>query len=133
MNPRALKTEMSRGNENEAPAPSLRSVIRKSALLNAMIVLTSFPVLVYAGGPKAVVLTVQIMVGISVLIWTATFALFSFAALPRIFRIPVSPAIQSDPAFSADGSGLADRWLDEPAFTQEAKPPRPPQAGPEES
>ena len=71
-------------------APHLRSVVRKSVLLNVVIVLTSFPVLVFVGGPKAVVPLLAIMAGISALIWTATFTLFSFVSLPWIFRTPVS-------------------------------------------
>ncbi len=35
----------------EFPAPSLRRIVRNSALLNLVIVLTSGPVLLIAGGP----------------------------------------------------------------------------------
>jgi hypothetical protein len=114
MNPRALKPVIVPGKAVESPAPSLRNIVRKSALLNAVIVLTSFPVLAFAGGVKAVVPALEIMAGISVLIWTSTFALFSFVTFPRIFRAPVSlvkPSAAPDPAGEA---GAHDRWQDGP-------------------
>ena len=112
MNPPTLKPLIVTGNEKESPAPSLRSVVRKSALLNLTIVLTSFPVLVVAGGPRAVVPTLEIMVGISFLIWTTTYALFSFVSLPRIFGTPVASGKRRDPSHPAKEAGVADRWLD---------------------
>jgi len=115
MNPPTLKPMIVPGYENEPPAPTLRSVVRKSALLNLVIVLTSCPVLIFAGGPKAVVPTLEIMAGISVLIWTATFALFSLVSLPRLFRTPVCCGVtRRDPRHPAEGVGVADRWLDGP-------------------
>jgi hypothetical protein len=99
---------------NESPAPSLRRTVRNSALLNVVIVLTSCPVLLIAGGPKAVYPTLAIMVGVSVLIWIATFALFSFVSLPWLFRTPVSPLTLPDPTLPAEEAGVADRWLDGP-------------------
>jgi hypothetical protein len=114
MNPPTLKAATVTNNEDESPAPSLRSIVRKSALLNLAIVLTSFPVLVLAGGPKAVVPTLAIMAGISALIWTATFTLFSFVSLAGIFRTPVSPVPKRDPPHPAEEAGVADRWLDGP-------------------
>jgi hypothetical protein len=101
-------------DRHESPGPSLRRVVRKSALLNLMIVLTSCPVLLSAGGPNAVYPTLAIMAGISVLIWTVTFTLFSFASLPRIFRLPDTPILQHDAAFPPEAAGVDDRWLDGP-------------------
>jgi hypothetical protein len=115
MNPQKPKQAIVRGDGDDCPAPSLRRVVRKSALLNFVIVATSCPVLISAGGPKAVYPTVAIMAGISVLIWTATFALFSFASFPRIFRAPVSRLTQGDSSLPAEAAGIADRWLDGPA------------------
>ena len=116
MNPTTLKPATVRDNEDASPATGLRSVVRKSALLNLVIVLTAFPVLVFAGGPKAVVLTLAIMAGITFLIWTATFALFSFGSLARIVWTPVSTGKRRDPSHShpAAEAGVADRWLDGP-------------------
>jgi len=110
-----LKPAIAPGKEDESPAPSLRSIIRKSALLNVVIVLTSCPVLVYAGGPKAVVPILKIMAVISGLIWTTTFALFSLVTLPRIIGTPVSTVKRSESLHPADEAGVADRWLDGPA------------------
>jgi hypothetical protein len=114
MNPRAPKPVIVPGKEVESPTPSLRSIVRKSALLNVVIVLTSFPVLVAAGGPKAVVPALKVMAGVSVLIWTATFAVFSLVTFPRIFRTPVSLVTPSDPPHPANETGVDDRWLDGP-------------------
>jgi threonine/homoserine/homoserine lactone efflux protein len=109
-----LKTEPLAGNEKKARAPSLRSVVRKSALLNLAVFVTAFPVLVMAGGPNAVVPALVLMAVISVLIWTATFTVFSFVSLASIFRTPVSPVAKHHPHHPTAQPGLADRWLDEP-------------------
>jgi hypothetical protein len=114
MNPQTLKPVIVPGYENEPPALTLRSVVRKSALLNLVIVLTSFPVLIFAAGPEALASILAIMAGISILIWTATFALFSLVSLPRIFKTPVSSVTRSDPPHPAEEAGVADRWLDGP-------------------
>ena len=94
--PAQPKTAVTPGNKDVCSAPMVRSIVRKSALLNTVIVLTSFPVLVYAGGAKAVVPVLEIMAGISVLIWTATFAMSSLLTFPRIFRAPATLAKRDD-------------------------------------
>ncbi len=114
MNPPTRKPVLFQCYENESPAPSLRSIVRKSALLNLTIVLTSFPVLVLARGPQAVVPTLAIMAGISFLIWTTTFTLFSFVSLARIFWTPVSSVARRELPHRAEQTGVADRWLDGP-------------------
>jgi hypothetical protein len=112
MNPPTLEPVTVSRKDGESPAPRLRSVVRKSALLNIVIVLTSFPVLIYEGGPNALVPILKIMAGISVVIWTTTFAFFSFVSLARIFWKPVTIMKRLDPPHSANGAGVADRWLD---------------------
>jgi hypothetical protein len=112
MNSPTLNPVFVPGNEDEAPAPSLPSVVGKSVLLNLVIVLTSCPVLIFAGGPKAVVPTLEIMAGISVLIWTATFAVFSFVSIARICWTPISTLKRIDPPSSQNGAGVADHCLD---------------------
>jgi len=102
------------GEGTEPPPPSLRSIVRKSALLNLIIVLTSCPVLMFAGGPKAVYPTLIIMAAITFLIWTATFALYSFAALPRLFQPPAVPITRRGPTLPTEEAGVADRWLNGP-------------------
>jgi hypothetical protein len=114
MNPPTIKPVILPCDRDDSPPLSLRRVVRNSALLNVVIVLTSSPVLVLAGGPKAVVPTLAIMAGISVVIWTATFALFSFASLARIFWTPVSSVPKRDPPAVTEEPGVADRWLDGP-------------------
>jgi hypothetical protein len=104
---------MGPGKACDSPAPSLRKIVRKSALLNVVIVLTSFPVLAYAGGLKAIVPALEIMAGISLLIWIATFALFSFVTFPRIFRAPASLVKPRAAPDRANETGDDDRWFDE--------------------
>lgn len=103
-----------RGNEDEFPPSRFRSVVLKSLLLNVVIVLTSFPVLVLAGGPGAVVPTLAIMAGITFLIWTATFALFSFVSISRLLWRSFSFGTRRKPPERARAAGVADRWLDGP-------------------
>ena len=114
MNSSTLKPPVVPGHENEPAVLSLRSVVRKSALLNVTIVLTSFPVLVFAGGPNAVRPTLAIMAGISFVIWAATFALFSFVSLARIFWTQEASAARHESFRRARDGGVVDRWLDGP-------------------
>jgi hypothetical protein len=109
-----LKSAIDSRDSDGPPALSLRSVVRKSALLNAAIVLTSFPVLVFAGGPKAVVPALAIMAGVSFLVWAATYTVFSFVSLAQIFRILSSSQARRPHARPRPHSGLSDRWLDGP-------------------
>jgi hypothetical protein len=115
MNPSMLKPVIISGNEDESPASSLRRIVRKSALLNLVIVLTSFPVLVLAGGRGAVVPSLAIMAAITFLIWTATFTLFSCVSLARILCTTFSSGTRRKPRDRAKQVGVADRWLDAPA------------------
>jgi hypothetical protein len=114
MEPPTLKPMIVPGNEDEYPASSLRSVVHKSVLLNLVIVLTSFPALVFAGGPKAVGPALVIMAGITFLIWTATFSLFSFVSLGRTFWTAISSGTRRKPPDATQEAGVADRWLDGP-------------------
>jgi len=109
-----LEPVIVRRKEDPSWARGLRSVVRKSALLNVVIVLTAFPVLVAAGGPLAVYPALAIMAGISLLIWTTTYTLYFCVKLPRLFWTPVSAGKRRDRPRSADQAGVADRWLDGP-------------------
>ena len=103
-----------RGNADQSWAQGLRSVARKSALLNLVIVLTSFPVLVLAGGPGAVIPTLAIMAGITVVVWTLTFALFSCISIGRLLWALFSSGARRKPSVAASRVGVGDRWLDGP-------------------
>ena len=109
-----LKPMIIRGNEDDSPASRFRGIVRKSALLNLVIVLTSFPVLVLAGGPRAVVPTLAIMAAITVLIWTATFTLFSCVSIGRLLWTVSSSGTRRKPPERSEAAGVADRWLDGP-------------------
>lgn len=114
MKPSVRKPLIDLGDEQEPPRMSLRSVIRKSALLNVTVILTSFPVLVLAGGPRAILPALAVMIGISFIIWAATYAVFSFVSLARIFRILSSGDVRYHSARPRGQAGVADRWLDGP-------------------
>jgi hypothetical protein len=114
MNPLMPKPEFVPDGENESRAPSLRSVVRKSALLNIVVVLTSAPVLLVEGGPKAIVVTLEIMAGISIVIWTATYALYSLVTLPWIFWTPASLVKRQDPSLPAQEAEVDDCGIDGP-------------------
>ena len=102
------------GQRKRIPAAeSAKRYPQVRVILNIVIVLTSAPVLLFEGGPKAVVVTLKIMAGISVLIWTATFAVFSIVTLPWIFRTPVSLVRRCDSAQSTEEPGVVDRSIDE--------------------
>ena len=94
-----------RGNEDEFPASSFRRIVRKSALLNVVIVLTSFPVLVLAGGPRVVVPTLTIVTGITLMIWTASFALFSCVSTGRLLWTTFSSGTRRKPPGSSEEGG----------------------------
>ena len=80
-----------------------------------MIVLTSFPALVLAGGPKAVIPTLAIIVGCTFLIWTATFGLFSVVSIGRIFWSGILHRVTTTKLQDRQKEvGVASRWLDGP-------------------
>jgi hypothetical protein len=49
-----------------------------------------------------------------VLVWTATFTVFFFVSLGRVFSAPVPSPARRTSLHQAEGSGVADRWLDGP-------------------
>jgi hypothetical protein len=114
MNPPTSRPLIITGNEDGSSPLSFRGIVQKSILLNVVIVLTSFPVLVASGGPKAVVPTLALMAGITFLIWTATFTLFSFVTLVRISWTAFSAGTRRKPLARAKAAGVADRWMDGP-------------------
>src|SRR5215471_4184707 len=114
MEPPTPRPIIIRGNEDTSPASHFRQIVRKSILLNVVIVLTSFPVLVLAGGPRALVPTLAIMAGITLVIWTATFTLFSCVAIGRLLWTAFSTGTRRKPVLAARKGGVADRWLDVP-------------------
>ena len=99
---------------DEHSAFRLRSVVARSALLNLVIVLTSFPVLVVAGGPDAVAPALTIMAGITVLVWSATLMVYSCLSLGRLVWTASTSAARRKPPRPAREAGVADRWLDAP-------------------
>jgi hypothetical protein len=100
--------------ERQSRVSAFRNVIRKSALLNLVIVLTSLPVLLWSGGPNTVGVSLAIMVGISLIIWAFTFAVFTFVSLPRVFRLPEQSGKPRPSARSGQPNAVRDRWLDGP-------------------
>ena len=111
MSPPTTNKERIGSDKTQSPAPRLRSVVRKSALLNLTIFVTSFPVLVYEGGPTAVVPALEILAAISVLIWIVTFTLYFFVTLPRLFVTPISTVSRLDAVPRKDEADGADHWL----------------------
>ena len=103
-----------RGDEDGFPPFRFRGIVRKSALLNVVIVLTSFPVLVVAGGPRAVVPAVAIMAAITAMIWTVTFALVSFISIGQLVWTAFSAEARRKPPIAARTAGVGDHWLDGP-------------------
>ena len=102
-------------NDDAMPPLKLRSLMWRSALLNLAVVLTALPVMASAGGPKAVVPALGVLAAVSILIWVATFAIFSLWSITRIF-IRLSLHRPRHPHESSYGVGsLADHYLDGPA------------------
>ncbi|QEH31558.1 hypothetical protein OJF2_00230 [Aquisphaera giovannonii] len=114
MIPDLAKPKRPRRRDLEPARLTLRGVIWRSALLNLAVVLTSFPVLVAAGGRDTVVPLMLVLGGISLVIWAATFAVYGFATLVSVFRAPASSR-KPRAAGVAASAGLADRWIDGPA------------------
>jgi hypothetical protein len=113
MIPSNLHTGPSRLERRSEPS-GFRKIVRKTALLNAVILATSFPVLAWFGGPRVIGWVVAIMAGVSLLLWASTFALYSLSTLPGLFREPARPGKPVGPPNAADAGGVADRWLDGP-------------------
>ena len=110
-----IKPFVIRGRPDDTPASRFRSVVRKSALLNVVIVLTSFPVLVLGGGPNAVIPALVIMAAITVLIWSATLVVASCVSLGLVLWTASKSRARRKPPRPTREAGMADRWLDAPA------------------
>jgi hypothetical protein len=96
------------------PPPSLRSLVRKSALLNLGILLSGLPLAAAYGGPDAILPTLVLLAAVSLIVWVATFAGFSLVSLWRIFRCQ-GTGVPRRPSRPTGGSeGLSDDWLDGP-------------------
>jgi hypothetical protein len=113
MSPEMAKPNRIRCHDDEPSRLTLRGVVWRSALLNLVIALTSFPVLAWAGGRDAIMPLAIVLGGISLLIWAATFAVYGFVTLVSVFRAPASGRKPLAPRVAAS-TGLADRWLDGP-------------------
>ncbi|WP_165234337.1 hypothetical protein [Aquisphaera insulae] len=114
MIPELAKSKPNRECRHDEPFRlTLGGVVWRSALLNAAIVVTSFPVVAWAGGRDILGPLLVVLGGLSLLIWVATFAVYGSVALVSVFRGPASTRkpTASQPAASP---GLEDRWLDEP-------------------
>jgi hypothetical protein len=99
---------------NAAPPLKLHSLVWRSALLNLVIALTALPVMVFAGGPGAVVPALAVMAAVSALIWVATLTAFFLVSIARMFwRLGVL-GFQHPHGRSKSNGGLADEWIDGP-------------------
>ena len=110
-----------KGQDDEAiPTVKLRSLMWRSALLNLAVVLTAFPVMAAAGGPKAMYPALVVLSGISLLIWLVTFAAFYVLSIMRALislRMFIKEHLHKTRNFhdsSDGGDGLADHYLDGP-------------------
>jgi hypothetical protein len=108
---RAVKAQ----GDNAIPPLRLRSLAWRSALLNLAIVLTAFPVMAFAGGPRAVVPALAVMAAVSAVLWAVTLTAFFIASFGRaLWCLRVRMAQRPYGRLGAAGV-LADRWLDDPA------------------
>jgi len=109
----AIRSVKSRDDE---PLPPLRfrSLLWRSALLNAAIVLTALPVMISAGGPDVVVASIVVLAAISLVIWVATLVIYSLVTMIRILlRLRLRKRTPSHPLVNMEVSGgLADEYLD---------------------
>ena len=104
-----------KGQDDKAiPTLKFRSLMWRSALLNLAVVLTALPVMASVGGPKALVPALEVLSGISLLIWLVTFAAFYVLSIIRAL-IHICLYKQQYSHESLDGGdSLADYYLDGP-------------------
>lgn len=92
------------------PAPNLRRLVWKSALLNFGIFLSALPLAWFMGGTKVIAPALGLLLVVSLFVWSATFAISAFLSLCWIFRSQNQRRLQP----STNGIGVADNWLDGP-------------------
>lgn len=88
----------------------LRWLVIRSALLNLGILATALPVLAFAAGAEGLDAVALVLGGVSLLVWAATFAAYSFISLASLFSRPKGAKPGNDPAPA--GGAMADPWLD---------------------
>lgn len=93
----------------------LRQLVRRTLLLNLGIIVSGMITAVYLGRPEGFVVIFALLAIVSVVVWSLAFAFRSFAILFQIFTNPLSLPVSRPFQDHAPGSGVADRWLDEPA------------------
>jgi hypothetical protein len=97
-----------------APASGFPRLVRKTALLNLGMVLSCLAIGAHLGRPASLVILLLIVPMVSIILWSATFAISAFVALFRIFCGQGLRSSRQGPRPTAHGGGVGDEWLDGP-------------------
>jgi hypothetical protein len=96
------------------PSSGHAGLIRKTALLNLGIILSALVMGAYLGSRVGLLILLCIVPLISIVLWSATFAISAFVLLIRIFWGQASRLPRSFPRYPTAESGVGDEWLDGP-------------------
>ena len=87
-------------------------LVHRTALLNLGIMLSALAVGVFTDSRENFLILFVLLPSVSLVLWSATFALSSFAALGQVFRRQGSGAAQEPAGHSCRRGGLGDDWVD---------------------
>ena len=107
----------SRRRRTHTPVSGFRALVRKTALLNLGIVLSALVAWALLARPEEYLILPLLVLMVSIVLWSATFAISGCVSLYRVFWGPGKwVPRQPPPRLNGGGSiGVGDPWLDEPA------------------
>jgi hypothetical protein len=98
----------------DVPTLTFGSVVRKTVLLNAAVVLTAFALAAVMGGPEVMAPVGVVLAVVTVLIWFTTFMLYAVGSIVAILWRQQRARARRGVAAVPPRSGVGDAWLDGP-------------------
>jgi len=111
----AMKTALKRRGRTPIRALGFREFVRKTALLNLGVVLSSLAIGAHPRRPSDFVILLFLATMVSIVAWSVTFAISALVSLSRVFRAQGTSGPRQSHRHPAGGGGVGDPWLDGPA------------------
>src|SRR4051812_43370017 len=111
----AVKSDWKGRGRTPIPERGPLGLVRKTALLNLGILLSALAIGAYLGSPANFLILLFLVPMVSIVLWSATFAISAFVSLSRIFWEQGLRGTRRSPRHRTGGGGGGDPWLDGPA------------------
>jgi hypothetical protein len=108
-----MKSALEGWGRTPIPASGFRGLVRETALLNLGILLSALAIGAYLGSPANFLILLFLVPMVSILLWSASFAISGFVSLSPIFW--GQGLWERRPRYQEGGGDVGDDWLDGPA------------------